>query len=436
MAEAGGKDEADLPSSPLHVYYRKMPRKTEYNIPQEIVIEILKRVPVESLLRFMCVSKSWFSLITNPNFVSDHLSCQSNPISKDSMCTLFRVNSRLFLHQLHEPIDEWTEIHSPMENIGEIVGCCHGVVCLFDYFSRFYRPLILWNPSIRKAVYVRFKIPAFDKKMSILVNPATLYFSFGFGLDLVSKDYKVVRVCYNWIEACNTMYLHTDICSLSKNGWTRYVTIIEGDRFILECKGVYVNGFIHWICTKKHGSFVISKTIWTFDLANNVFSEIHLPLRVALGSIAVLMSVKMVEDKLAVSCTDSGGNVLDRDYKDSGVNVWVMMEYGNPKSWRRLIDIYLGGNLGKIMGALITGDGKTVVATSVGNLISWDCNSENIENIALPILDPDFMNVYVPSLVLLRCNNEALRCIELPLKKKKKRNKETGTRKHRVFAAG
>ncbi|KAL9244463.1 hypothetical protein vseg_018238 [Gypsophila vaccaria] len=428
MAEAGRKNDADLRSSPLHVYYPKMPRRTEYNIPQELIIEILKRVPVKSLLRFMCVSKSWYALITSTTFVSDHLSYQSNPISKDCMSTIFMVDSRFFLHHLHEPIDEWTEIYSPVDDMGEIVGCCHGVVCFFDYFSRVIKPLILWNPSIRRAVSLRFKVPAFDKKKSILTNQATPYFTFGFGFDLVSKDYKVVRVCYSWIEGCNKMFLHTDICSLTKGGWTRDVTIIKRDRFILECRGVYVNGIIHWICTRKHESIVISKTIWTFDLATNAFSEIQLPLRVAFRSIAILMSVTMVEDKLAVSCTDSGGNVLERDYKDSGSNVWVMMEYGNPKSWRRLIDVYLGGNMGDITGALITGDGKTVVATSVGNLISWDCNNDNIENIALPILEPDFVNVYVPSLVLLRCNNEALCCIELPLKKKK-RNKRTAARK-------
>ncbi|KAM7488734.1 hypothetical protein LguiB_026218 [Lonicera macranthoides] len=37
-------------------------------IPDEIIDNILLRLPVKSLLRFKCVSKRWLSTISDPNF--------------------------------------------------------------------------------------------------------------------------------------------------------------------------------------------------------------------------------------------------------------------------------------------------------------------------------------------------------------------------------
>ncbi|RXH90692.1 hypothetical protein DVH24_035456 [Malus domestica] len=43
------------------------------HIPEEILFEILVRLPVKSLLRFRCVCKSWNTLISSPDFRNAHL---------------------------------------------------------------------------------------------------------------------------------------------------------------------------------------------------------------------------------------------------------------------------------------------------------------------------------------------------------------------------
>ena len=42
-------------------------------LPQEIITNILSRLPIKSLLQFKSVSKLWLSLISNPQFVELHL---------------------------------------------------------------------------------------------------------------------------------------------------------------------------------------------------------------------------------------------------------------------------------------------------------------------------------------------------------------------------
>ncbi|RXH76531.1 hypothetical protein DVH24_019419 [Malus domestica] len=43
-------------------------------LSEEMVVEILSRLPPKSLMRFKCVRRSWCDLIQNPNFVEKHLS--------------------------------------------------------------------------------------------------------------------------------------------------------------------------------------------------------------------------------------------------------------------------------------------------------------------------------------------------------------------------
>ena len=49
-------------------------RRTKHDddLPDEIVLDILAKLPVKSLLRFRCVCKPWYSSIANPSFISTH----------------------------------------------------------------------------------------------------------------------------------------------------------------------------------------------------------------------------------------------------------------------------------------------------------------------------------------------------------------------------
>ncbi|XP_020154159.2 F-box/kelch-repeat protein At3g16580-like [Aegilops tauschii subsp. strangulata] len=50
------------------------------SLPDEIIFDILTRVPVNSACRFRCVSSEWRALITDPDFVAAHKFRQAEPL--------------------------------------------------------------------------------------------------------------------------------------------------------------------------------------------------------------------------------------------------------------------------------------------------------------------------------------------------------------------
>ncbi|KAJ8425216.1 hypothetical protein Cgig2_015692 [Carnegiea gigantea] len=56
------------------------------SLPEDLSVEILQRLPVRSLLRFQCISKSWQSLIIDPSFRLHSISADSHSIFCYCLC--------------------------------------------------------------------------------------------------------------------------------------------------------------------------------------------------------------------------------------------------------------------------------------------------------------------------------------------------------------
>ncbi|KAL3721392.1 hypothetical protein ACJRO7_033823 [Eucalyptus globulus] len=103
-------------------------------LPQDAIVEILKRLLVGSLLWFRCVCRSWCSTINGPLFVALHLNHSALHASNwhlaciewynppGSLCLLFSGES-LPLSRIEVPFT------APFSRYG-FIGSCNGLICI------------------------------------------------------------------------------------------------------------------------------------------------------------------------------------------------------------------------------------------------------------------------------------------------------------------
>ncbi|KAL3726849.1 hypothetical protein ACJRO7_031707 [Eucalyptus globulus] len=99
---------------------------------EEIIIDILLRLPAPSLVRFKCVCKWWRSLISDPGFVQSHLQRLK---AGDSIPSQKIIGHVVVPHRI-----------KPFWN-PRVVGSCDGLVCLIGPCS-----FLIYNPTTREYV--------------------------------------------------------------------------------------------------------------------------------------------------------------------------------------------------------------------------------------------------------------------------------------------
>ncbi|MCI24237.1 F-box/kelch-repeat protein, partial [Trifolium medium] len=109
-------------------------------LPEELIIQILLRLPVRSLLEFKCVCKSWKTRISDPKFAKSHLEILTvNPsithqhiFSSHCISKPCKIVSFPLQPLLENPSKPTKPAELCMENKFLIFGSCNGLLCLFD----------------------------------------------------------------------------------------------------------------------------------------------------------------------------------------------------------------------------------------------------------------------------------------------------------------
>ncbi|KAI3724940.1 hypothetical protein L1987_64708 [Smallanthus sonchifolius] len=131
------------------------------NIPFEVQVEIIKRLPVRSLIQFRSVSKAWKSLIDSSDFIARYIAQPPQHLlvwyfdgSDNQKCVSIVVDAIFPKHKVYVPVP----ISVNMRMIYSTMCSSHGLLCLYgDYRMGLISGTgraVLWNPSIRKAVSV------------------------------------------------------------------------------------------------------------------------------------------------------------------------------------------------------------------------------------------------------------------------------------------
>lgn len=224
-------------------------------LPFELVVEILTRVPVKDLLRFRCVCKSWRSLFKEERFWRQHMTHAPT-----------RIVSFGWEDTLHGRFSE-SEMKMILEevkiNVGDdiawltdataVVGHAHGLLCLYFQGNVFG----LWNPSLRELR---------------TIHPPHLYtwYEMGFGYDPSSQDYKLVLVLKTQGEGSRSS--QALVLSL-KSGAYRMIDCLCLENFDMvhsTTAGTRVGQIIYWQVWGDN--LKVTEKLLSFDLVSERFN--------------------------------------------------------------------------------------------------------------------------------------------------------------------
>ncbi|KAL0438000.1 UNVERIFIED_CONTAM: putative F-box protein [Sesamum latifolium] len=296
------------------------------NLPSELIINILSRLPVRTIIGCKCVCKSWLNLLDTPEFAKSHLSISvpglilyESPRDFEYF-KVFEFEDELDLeaHELHyNPVTEissWEFINEERLGFG-IQGSANGLVC-FRKIGHHPETVYVCNPITRD--YIQLPTPG-----TIWHYPTTV--TYGFGASKISSQHKVVRIYHECIRDPDThklLGIPKSECRVYTLGTGSWRTIAPGPKLEYSCRsiGAFLNGNLHWLVTDLEGSARIS----CLDLETELFSTFSPPpalpeRRRFLGDLTVL------GDRLCM-CDNTS---------DDEIVIWLMKEYGVEKSWTK-----------------------------------------------------------------------------------------------------
>ncbi|KAI9112659.1 hypothetical protein K1719_016325 [Acacia pycnantha] len=215
-------------------------------LPEDIMVNILKRLPVKSLIRFQCVCKHWKNFLKTSSFVTDHLhySSAQNP------SLLFKPNSNcqpLHLSLIDGEINA-LEVQIPplIGSLSDvmIVGSSNGLLCIATNESK--DSLLYWNPAIREVRQVPATTPSkFPLSYCIL----------GFGFSEIVDDYKIVKT----YTGRGNVIIGVKMYSLSTDSW-KNIEFGSLEGLELLNFSVIVNGVIFWSALDSGYNWKIKKS--------------------------------------------------------------------------------------------------------------------------------------------------------------------------------
>ncbi|KAJ6293079.1 hypothetical protein OIU78_025120 [Salix suchowensis] len=126
-------------------------------LPEDLIQEILFKLPIKSLVRCTSLSRTWNSLIKSPAFISKH---RQRTISSTYHQSLFLLRlcskereEQYSLRLDNQDFNEHMQLHFPFESFESyfhVIGSCNGLICLAKVIRRFTVSFIFWNPLIQK----------------------------------------------------------------------------------------------------------------------------------------------------------------------------------------------------------------------------------------------------------------------------------------------
>ena len=289
------------------------------NIPQELIIEILARLPVKSLVRFLCVSKEWYALITDSDFIKLHLksSIETNRdrtliLNEDEFSPPLRYFSAVQFSKDNQ-FGKTFEIYKPLQN-WVISDYCDGLVCLHRGYEKL--EVAIWNPLVRK--YRKLPIEPIEEPSCF--SSCIRFSHLAFGHDPRSDDYKVLRVTEFYMT--DSMEFEVKVYSMRSNSWKKIDEQWPNKEICCQ-KLLALNGDVYWLAADRVVQDL--ESILAFNFATEKLR---------------LYGTPVPPDNDQFTCLDVLGGFLCyivNDYLNS--DVYLMKKNGVESSWTQVFKI-------------------------------------------------------------------------------------------------
>ncbi|KAL3638757.1 hypothetical protein CASFOL_016664 [Castilleja foliolosa] len=292
-------------------------------LPQEIIINILSRLPIRTVVACKLVCKPWLELLETREFATSHLSKSVPGLAVFHYLDLFRIfefndEPGFEHHRLHyDLVTEFqrTSFVNPSHCSIGIQGSTNGLLFLREINTQPHVHYIC-NPITREYI----ELPSPDELVHFYPTVKT----YGFGTSKITGDNKVVRVLHECTR--DDTHVLLDIpkseCHVYTLGTGTWRKIKHGSKLEYNCRsvGAFLNGNLHWLVVDMKGSSQIS----CFDLETEIFTTFS-PASAIPEKEGFLGGLFVLGDCLCFCDNTSQDEIV----------IWLMKEYGNEKSWSK-----------------------------------------------------------------------------------------------------
>ncbi|XP_058767690.1 F-box/kelch-repeat protein At3g23880-like [Vicia villosa] len=295
-------------------------------IPGELIADVLSFLPVKSILRLRCVSKTLNSLISDPFFVKLHLnrSKRKDELKLVQFLEWDKVSFTVFRMSENPPLifnlpeDSY---HTLKDNVWfNIVGSCNGLICFYDqcynYNSVLEMWLRIWNPATRTIS---------EKIWCSGIGPIESLANFMFGCDNSTNTYKVLYFI-PFKKQVKVLTLGNKVRRNIQKSPVKHCSSMNL---------AHLSGTVNWLAIRKHYSTYDYKniTIEQFVIISlDLGTETHTQLRPPPG----FYEVPFVEPNLSVLMDFL---CFSHYFKQTHLVIWQMKEFGVEESWSQFLKI-------------------------------------------------------------------------------------------------
>lgn len=279
--------------------------------PYDVICNIFLRVPIKTLLKLRCVSKTWCKIIDDPCFAYMQYRCggaqQDTLLISPEFGEFTRKTISLFEGCDSEEDRMIQAAKIPMakfEAKGSVFGSCNGLM----YFAEFRGVRIVVSNPLRNQFRT---LPA----MSIENYWSESERAYGLGFDSSTNKFKMVCTIYGASGCCYTL-VHV----LGTWSWRRISSVPAP--YVTYGKPVFAHGFLHWMAEPFSISENCEGRIMAFDVSNETFKLISHP------------QICLDKDRRLFTVLDIQGNLAILDLScNTSIDIWIL-DYEN-KLWSR-----------------------------------------------------------------------------------------------------